>query len=121
MSNPPSYRKQYPQGDPVGPSTHEIRRAEQARNKVKYQTPYGFKEQKFGRRIWHRYPKAFAILGTSVLLGIFWGPVLHSAFRAPTAEELFLAELQKERFKKAGIWDRPPSLFTGWDRVFKKD
>ncbi|XP_023347359.1 uncharacterized protein LOC111716160 [Eurytemora carolleeae] len=121
MSQGPSYRRQFPAGDPLGPTIEDIKRAKQLRNKTRFQTPYGFKEQKFGRKIWHRYPRTFVTVGTILGVGGFFAPFILRAFEQPTPEQLFLAERRKQRMIDAGIWYRPPSLFKGWTTEQKEE
>jgi len=114
----PDHRQRFPRGDPIGPSSEEIRRRFLLQNKKgnysKFEGPYGFKETKHKRNIIDRYPRTFTFGFAAICIGIFYSKLINDVFfRQPTEEEIFIDQLRIERMKRSGFWYGPWPWLTG--------
>jgi len=112
MSDHPDYRRKFHPGDPVGPSSQELERNRRANFDARFNGPYGFKEQKFKRGFIRRHPKLFTGVFVVTYLGLYFHKFIYDAFlRQPSPEEIYVAELRKQRWIENGFWDNPVGYY----------
>eukprot|EP00088_Acartia_fossae_P002798 TRINITY_DN11166_c0_g1_i1.p1 TRINITY_DN11166_c0_g1~~TRINITY_DN11166_c0_g1_i1.p1 ORF type:complete len:123 (+),score=0.67 TRINITY_DN11166_c0_g1_i1:64-432(+) len=102
----PDLRKKFHPGNPASPTTEELRRRKASNFDTRFNSPYGFKEQRFKRGFSARYPGLTFFGLTGLFLGVIFWPFSNN-YRSSTRDGKFLAEVRRQREADSGFWDKP--------------